>query len=398
MGERRFGGRMRGTPAGVRADRDQARIGGHGAGRALLCGLAVVVFGWVVWAAGGVAYACDPVTGVGCDMTTPSTTPSTQATPNTAATPSSQPVPGQPFAPGSQRPSAPRAPAGEPFLPPGAQAPATPPSSTATPEQPGASVVPEPTQAPSTPGANEPDPAATSSGGGGGKWGWIAGALLLGGVGVGGLALAGRKSDPDAAAAEAMRQGAAAACADYQRSRDRADQLAVQEDGLRTRLAPLQDRAAQRHAYLENEARPHLIRNRFWSVWVGGPVASIIGGATTGVPETLGKSLTARTIAALGGEAGAAFGVAVFGAAALAIAGITWYNAPSVDQIDTALEKLHEQIEKELKPLQEELAQVKRSRDEASQARWKAHDRVAMLEGALQNHQPPIPFTPCGGA
>jgi hypothetical protein len=151
----------------------------------LPCGLALLFLGFAMWAASGVAYACDPATGQGCDMNPPASQPPasqpTNSTPSASQPPASSPPASQPpgesfIPPGSSTRPTPSSPPGEAFVPPGA--------ATGAPSvvQPVVTVAAQPPVGDATPAAVTPPTADTStSGGGSGRpwWGPIGGGAAL---------------------------------------------------------------------------------------------------------------------------------------------------------------------------------------------------------------------------
>jgi hypothetical protein len=214
-------------------------------GAVWLSGLALlIVFGVAMWLMTGTASACDPVTGQGCDMT-PSSAPQSSAPQSPAPQAPSAPQP-------SPQPSPrPTEPPGGPFIPPGAAVTTTTEAPTTTTVAPTTT-----TEAPTTTtvATTASEPASTSSGssGGGGPLGrlgpWLGGAALLGGVGIGGLALAGRKkADP---------------LAEYRRTCDELCWLKAQEaqaesdvQAAQAQLAQIDQAYWKAYTYLDNQLR-----------------------------------------------------------------------------------------------------------------------------------------------
>jgi hypothetical protein len=330
--------------------------------------LALLVFGFAMWSAGGRAYACDPVTGVGCD-----TTPS----------PPSSPVTNPP--PGTESPPQTRPPVGEPFIPP---APSTAPPQTTLPET--TTEAPSTTQAPSTEAPSTTaatDTTSTSSGGGVGplKLGLLAGGVLL--AGGAGAAIVVARKNPNEDALTAFTNAAAAAREDQRVANQSIDALGVQFSALTSQLTAAEDTAAKRHAYIDNVARPALISSRNWTFWPAAGVG-VSGGLLTGIPETIANAsrIPDKRIAAAV--------VALLGATQVVVSGMAWYNAPSIDQIDQAISSLHASVDADLAKastaIQAQIAQVNSASNTAAQAAQAAADRAKSFENLLQN----APSTP----
>jgi hypothetical protein len=154
--------------------------------RCVRCGLGLLVLAFVMWAATGVAYACDPVTGQGCDMT-PSSSQPPASQPATSAPPASRPPasstqpPGESFIPPGSTRTTPTSPPGEAFIPPGAATGSTPAS------QPLVNLAAQPPGADSTPVAVTPTAADTSKSSGGSDRPWwraLGGGAALCGAGA----------------------------------------------------------------------------------------------------------------------------------------------------------------------------------------------------------------------
>lgn len=224
---------------------------------------AVVVFGVAVWSATGVAHACDPATGIGCD-----TPPATAA-----------PAPQAPAAP--QQPRTPSG-GGEPFIPPGAQGTPTPstvaaPPSTAAP----APVVPET--------AAEPASSTSDSGGGGVPWKWALVIPVVAAAGVGVAAATRKKPTMDPLAEYNQACGEMCWMKQVEAQAD-ADAAAAQAT-----LNQIDDAWHKARDYLRNNLREDYIFQKKWrafgtlgNVILGGPFmwAGAVGFYSTTGPAT----------------------------------------------------------------------------------------------------------------
>ncbi len=171
---------------------------------------------------------------------------------------------------------------------------------------------------------------------------------------------------------------------------------------LQAQLADLQAVAAQRHQYIDNVARPSLMSQRNWSVLGGGGFAGLYGGVLTAIPEAIAKRGAIAQLATwLGAAEAGPLIVAAAGAAGVVAGGIAWYNAPSVDQIDQAIAQSHANVDADCRarsaPIEDQLRAVTTGRAGWVQQANSAKSRVDTLENLLREHDPPIPFTPCGG-
>jgi hypothetical protein len=350
-----------------------ARSYWHRAGVFVRFALALLVFGLAMWSAGGRAYACDPVTGVGCDLTPPP--PSSPAT----------------NPPGTESPPQTRPPVGEPFIPPSTST--APPQTTlpeTTTQAPSTTEAPSTTQAPSTEAPSTtaaPDTTSTSSGGGVGplKLGLLVGSVLL--AGVAGAAIVVARKNPNEDALTAFTNAAAEAREQQRLANQSIDALGAQFSALTTQLTAAEDKAAKRHDYIDTVARPALISSRNWTFWPAAGVG-VSGGVLTGIPETIANASRfpdKRIAAAV---------VALLGATQVVVSGMAWYNAPSVDQIDQAVSSLHASVDADLAKastaIQAQIAQVNSASNAAAKAAQAAADRAKSFENLLQN----APSTP----
>jgi hypothetical protein len=269
------------------------RNGGVGWLRAVAATALTLVAASILWGAGS-AYACDPVTGEGCDVMNPSSPAPANPPPAQPADPAPQPRP--------ETPSPPAQPRGEPFIPPDAQLP---------PGQPLTQAPASPASPPAPAAVPEPVPAAgsTNESGGDDDGGpdpldlLLPGALVLGGVAV--AAGAGQRgkekeaSPPEEAPRPPPpppRQTPAQAIAEYQnRCADvcwareqeaRADaDLAAAEASVREI-----DAAWQRaRDYLRDQLRQDVMRARR-NVMLALPAALLLGGLFGGPMLALGMA------------------------------------------------------------------------------------------------------------
>jgi hypothetical protein len=227
---------------------------------------ALVAFGFVVWSTTGVARACDPATGVGCD-----TPPATAASP-----PASAP----------QAPAAPQQPAtggGEPFIPPGAQSTPTPSSTLATPPS------SEATPAPVVPATDEASSSSGGSGGGGVPWKWALAIPVVAAAGVG-VAVATRKKPPMDPLVEYNR-----ACGEMCWMKQVEAQSDAEAAAAQTALTQVDDAWQKARAYLRDWLREDYIFQKKWrafgtlgNIILGGPFmwAGAVGFYSTTSPAT----------------------------------------------------------------------------------------------------------------
>jgi hypothetical protein len=311
----------------------------------------------VTWWGGGVGYACDPVTGVGCDMNTPSPT---------AAPADSSPPPADP-APSGPAPAPPQ-PRGEPFIPPdqqqvpGAPLQPTPPSSSVTPEP--------PTGSDSSPPVDAPVSTSDESGGGGVPWklGLLAPAVVLAGVGVG--VLARKRRTPEEAITEYQRTCAHLCWAKGAEAQAEQDVAAAE-----AQLEEIDVAWKRARDYLTNQLRDEYLthkRNRAYgyaaAIAGGGPFLWVGGGPV----EAYWHSL---------------FGSKVFEA----FRGSKAWNAEVNEELATAYGEIDRMRNEAVARWTGKLEEAKRIQRETFDARHDADSRLSYLRG----YHPDVTFPEC---
>jgi hypothetical protein len=192
---------------------------------------------FALWSAGGVAHACDPVTGEGCDTVPPSTDASSSTTaPPTTQSPQTGPPETQ--APQTQAPS---------------RTPAAPQTTQAAPTT-AAPTAPPTTLAPATTAADETS-TESESGGGGVPWQLAAAvpAVLLAG-GAGAVVVAKKKSDPVAAYTNT--------CNDLCWLKQQEAQAQAETQAIQAQLGQIEEAWRQAREYLRNQLRADYIAHK----------------------------------------------------------------------------------------------------------------------------------------
>jgi hypothetical protein len=218
-------------------------------GRRLLALLVIVVpaAAFALWSSSGVAHACDPVTGEGCDTVPPSSAPTT----STAESPAPETAPPQTAppqtAPPQTAPPQTAPPRGGPVVPTTQPAPAP---TTAAP------AAPPTTLAPPTTAADEPS-TKSDSGGGGVPWQLAAAVpavLLAGAVGTGAVIVAKKKSDPLAAYTNT--------CNDLCWLKQQEAQADADVQAIQAQQAQVEEAWRQAREYLRNQLRADYIAHK----------------------------------------------------------------------------------------------------------------------------------------
>jgi hypothetical protein len=192
---------------------------------------------------------------------------------------------------------------------------------------------------------------------------------------------------------DAFRNAASQACMDLKIANQRAETAARQASDAQSRLDDLRKIGKDKHSYVEKVARPALLAQRQWSASLA--TLSGAGSLAAGTsPEVLAGVLAAKYGWVMGPL------VPVLATMALAAtAGTIWYNAPSLDQIDDALAKVHAALDQDIatasESLQKYLDAANADYEAAAASARGAAGRVAQLEGAMSTQVPPVSFTPC---
>jgi hypothetical protein len=197
---------------------------------------------FALWSSSGVAHACDPVTGEGCDTVPPSSAP----TASTAESPAPQTASPQTSPPQTAPPQT-APPRGGPVVPTTQAAPAP---TTAAP------TAPPTTVAPPTTAADEPS-TKSDSGGGGVPWQLAAAVpavLLAGAVGTGAVIVAKKKSDPLAAYTNT--------CNDLCWLKQQEAQADAEVQAIQAQQAQVEEAWRQAREYLRNQLRADYIAHK----------------------------------------------------------------------------------------------------------------------------------------
>jgi hypothetical protein len=299
---------------------------------------------FVLWSTSDAAHACDPVTGEGCDTTpTSSTTPASSSPPTSSAPPT------------TQAPPAPRT------------VPAPPPTTQAVPAAPASTLAPATTAAPPTTQAEE----SSTSGGGGVPWQLAAAVpavLLAGAVGIGGVVIAKKKSDPLGAYTNA--------CNDLCWLKQQEAQADADVQAVEAQLAQVEEAWRQAREYLRNQLRADYISHRQNRAL-----------ATVGLAAS-------TPLSALVSGVGFPLSIALHGTRS------QWYgyfdpkhwNAQVNEELISAQGLIDGMRNEKQQALGNKLASAKLQQDAASGARHNAESKLVTLRA--QN--PDTTFPPCG--